>query len=102
MTVIGSGCSTNAYLIVEAEPWVWKYPRTAVRMMKLDLWGVHVRGDAWSRGRTTEDWNDAGLSCARFDIPESRKVIVGGGSHGGDPHYCFRIIRLDIVEADRT
>ena len=98
MTVIGSGCSNSAYLILEAEPLVWKYPRTAVRMMKGDLWGVHVRGDAWHQGRIKEDWNDAGLSSARFDIPESKKVIIGGGSHGADPHYCVRIIRIDVVD----
>ena len=67
-------------------------------MMKGDLWGVHVRGDAWHQGRIKEDWNDAGLSSARFDIPESKKVIIGGGSHGADPHYCVRIIRIDVVD----
>lgn len=97
VTVIGSGCSNQAYVILEAEPLVWKYPRTAVRMRKSNLWGAHVRGDAWHTG-VKEDWNDAGLSCARFDIPESRKVIVGGGSHGADPHYCIRTIRIDVKE----
>ena len=95
VSIIGSGCSTNSYVILEAEPIEWKYPRTSVRMMKSDLWGCHVRGDAWKRG-TVEDWNDAGMSSARFDIPESKKVILGGGSHGADPHYCFRIIRIEV------
>jgi len=96
VTVIGSGCSTQAYVIIEAEPLVWKYPRTAVRMIKRDLWGMHLRGDAWFAG-ITEDWNDAGLSSARFDLPQSRKVIIGGGSHGADPHYCVRIIRIEVA-----
>ena len=95
VTVIGSGCSTDAYVVLEAEPREWKFPRTAVRMRKSNLWGCHVRGDAWFGG-VKEDWNDAGLSSARFDIPESKKIIVGGGSHGADPHYCIRIIRVDV------
>ena len=95
VTVIGSGCSTQAYVVLEAEPLVWKYPRTAVRMIKRDLWGMHLRGDAWFAG-ITEDWNDAGLSSARFDLPESSKVIIGGGSHGADPHYCVRIVRVEV------
>jgi len=97
VTVIGSGCSNDAYVVLEAEPLVWKYPRTGVRMMKRNLWGMHVRGDAWHAG-IKEDWNDAGLSSARFDIPESKKVIIGGGSHGADPHYCIRMIRIDVKE----
>ncbi|MFH0965541.1 MAG: hypothetical protein V2A58_16195 [Planctomycetota bacterium] len=96
VTVIGSGCSNQAYVWLEAEPVEWKYPRTGVRMPKRDLWGMHIRYDAWQS--TDESWNDAGLSCARFDIPESRRVIVGGGSMGADPHYCVRIIRLDVKE----
>jgi hypothetical protein len=97
VTVIGSGCSNQSYVILEAEPLEWKYPRTAVRMRCSNLWGAHVRGDAWFAG-IKEDWNDAGLSSARFDLPESRKVIVGGGSHGADPHYCIRIIRVEVKE----
>ena len=46
VTVIGSGCSAQGYVVLEAEPLVWKYPRTAVRMMRQDLWGMHVRADA--------------------------------------------------------
>ena len=97
VTAIGSGCSTQAHIILEGEPLEWKYPRTAVRMVKRDLWGAHVRGDAWSAG-ITEMWNDAGLSSARFDIPECRKVILGGASLGGDPHYCFRLVRVSVKE----
>ena len=98
VTVIGSGCSNHGHVILEAEPLTWKYPRTAVRMKKNDLWGMHVRGDAWFKG-IMEDWNDAGLSSCRFDIPDSRKVIIGGGSQGGDAHYCFRIIRVETQQA---
>ena len=78
VTVVGSGCSHDAYVIMEAETVEWKFPRTAVRMRANNLHGVHVRGDAWNAG-VKEDWNDAGLSSARFDIPESRRVFVGGG-----------------------
>ena len=94
VTVIGSGCSNPGYVVLEAEPLVWKYPRTGIRMRRDNLWGMHLRWDAWVA--VGEDWNDAGLSSSRFDIPESKKIIVGGGSHGSDPHYCFRHIRLDI------
>lgn len=96
VTVIGSGCSNQSYVILEAEPLVWKYPRTAVRMRQQNMWGMHVRFDAWAA--VGENWNDAGLSSVRFDIPESRKVIIGGGSHGADPHYCIRIIRIEVKE----
>ena len=81
VTVIGSGCSANGYVILEAEPLEWKFPRTAVRMRANNLHGVHVRGDAWMAG-IREDWNDAGMNSARFDIPASRRVFVGGGSGG--------------------
>jgi len=96
VSVIGSGCSYHGYVMIEAEPIVWEYPRTAVRMKALDLYGMHVRGDAW--GAVAERWNDAGLSSARFEIPESRKVIIMGGSLGADPGYCFRIVRLDVKQ----
>jgi len=98
LTVIGSGCSTPSYVIVEAEPLEWKYPRTGVRMRQDDLRGIHVRGDAWMAG-VREDWNDASMSCARFDLPDCRKVIVGGGSQGSDPHYCIRLIRVEVKES---
>ena len=97
VSVIGSGCSNQANVWLEAEPVEWKYPRTGVRMMKRDLWGMHLRFDAWQS--TDESWNDAGLSSARFDLPECRKVIVGGGSMGADPHYCIRIVRIDVKES---
>jgi hypothetical protein len=97
VTVIGSGCCYMGYVQVEAEPLVWKYARSGVRLRRDDLRGMHVRGDAWAMG-ITENWNDAGLSCARFDLPESKRVIIGGGSMGADPHYCFRIIRIEVKE----
>jgi len=78
VTVIGSGCSGQGYVWLEAEPLEWKYPRTGVRMMTRDLWGIHLRYDGWAA--TDESWNDAGMSSARFDLPDCRKVIVGGGS----------------------
>lgn len=96
VSVIGSGCSSYGQVWLEAEPIEWKFPRTGVRMMKRDLWGMHIRYDAWRS--TDESWNDAGLSSARFDLPDSRKIIVGGSSQGADPHYCIRIIRVDVKE----
>lgn len=95
VTVIGSGCSNQSWVMLEAEPVEWKYPRTAVRCMARNLWGAHLRGDAFFAG-IMEDWNDAGLSSARFDIPESKRFYVGGGSSGADPHYCIRLIRVEV------
>lgn len=95
-TVIGSGCSGQGYVWLEAEPLEWKYPRTGVRMMKRDLWGIHLRYDGWAA--TDESWNDAGMSSARFDLPDCRKIIVGGGSMGADPHYCIRLVRIEVKE----
>jgi len=97
VSVIGSGCSSSGQIWLEAEPVEWKYPRTGVRMMKRDLWGIHIRYDAWRS--TDESWNDAGLSCARFELPDSKKIIVGGSSQGADPHYCVRLIRVDVKES---
>ena len=97
VSVIGSGCSSSAQIWLEAEPVEWKYPRTGVRMMKRDLWGIHIRYDAWRS--TDESWNDAGLSCARFELPDCRRIIVGGSSQGADPHYCVRLIRVDVKES---
>ena len=97
VTVIGSGCSCLGYVLLEAEPVEWKYPRTAVRMRRDNLWGMHVRGEAWFAG-VKENWNDAGMGSARFDLPDSRRVVVGGGSHGADPHYCIRLIRIEVKE----
>jgi hypothetical protein len=96
VTVIGSGCWTDSYVILDAEPIVWQYPRTGVRMRRHGLWGVLVRYDAWRH--VGERWNDAGVSSARFDVPDSKKVIVGGGSQRADPHYCIRTIRLEVRE----
>ena len=33
VVAIGSGCSTQAHVMLEGEPLEWKYPRTAVRMV---------------------------------------------------------------------
>lgn len=49
----------------------------------------------------------AGMSCAIFEIPPSKQVIVQGGSQAtgwrgdnfpGDCHYSFRTIRVDVCE----
>lgn len=48
----------------------------------------------------------AGMSCAVFEIPPSKQVIVQGGSQvtgwcsdnfPGDCHYSFRTIRVDVL-----
>ena len=49
----------------------------------------------------------AGMSCAVFEIPKSREVIIMGGSETtgwladnglGDNHYSFRTIRTTVAE----
>jgi len=106
VTIIGSACVSPGYVILEAEPMEWKYPRTGIKMLAQNLWGVHVvYGGVWSKGVDESQYhNFPGLSSAHFEIPESRKVTIKGGSravHGaagssGDAHYCFRIIRVIV------
>lgn len=119
VAVIGSACQSPGYVILHAEPVEWKYPRTAVKMKAENLWGQHVRYQAWRRG-VDEGWNGAGMSCAHFDIPDSRKVTVMGGSAldvlaapldgvgaidpwdsryaTPDGHYCVRLVRVTVKE----
>mgnify|MGYP001086816172 CR=1 FL=1 len=106
VTVIGSACAPPGYVMLHAEPLEWKYPRTGVRLMVDNLWGEHINAYPWFQG-VTEQWREAGLSSAHFEIPESRKVTIMGGSqavvggreieHGAnDGHYCVRIIRVTV------
>lgn len=57
-------------------------------------------------GITAANYPAAGMSCAVFEIPASRKVRIMGGSQtygwlgdkaAGDCHYSFRIIRTTIL-----
>ncbi len=115
VTVIGSACVPPGFVMLQAEPLEWKFPRSGVKMKIDNLWGQHLRGDTWRLGQD-EGWRDAGLSCADFHLPESSKVTLMGGSqldvglHGQfdwkgkenimpDPHYCFRVIRVTVKRA---
>jgi len=109
VSVIGSACTPPGYVMLHAEPLEWKYPRTGVRYMVENLWGEHINAYPWFSG-VTEQWREAGLSSAHFDIPESRKITIMGGSQtvvGGreiehgmhDGHYCVRIIRVTVKTA---
>jgi len=108
VTVIGSACTPPGFVMLNAEPLEWKYPRTGIKMKRENLWGQHVNVRLWNRG-VDEAWREAGMSSARFDIPPSRKVTIMGGSamdvgglagkpQGLDAHYCFRIIRVTVME----
>ena len=113
VVVIGSACVPPGYVILHAEPTVWQYPRTGVKMKVSNLWGQHVRGSLWGLG-LDESWEQAGLSSARFDLPDSSKVTIMGGSQNDvgmwqsrsrnridekpDAHYAFRIIRVTVRE----
>jgi len=109
VTVIGSACVPPGYVILHAEPSEWKYPRTGVKMKVDNLWGQHILGTTWFKGVDEGD-RHAGLSCAHFEIPESKRVTIMGGSQADvevigperkayfDGHYCFRIIRVTVKE----
>lgn len=58
-------------------------------------------------GRIDEGWRTAGLSCASFHLPDSKKVTLMAGSAleiaerdvnnmRHDAHYCVRIIRVTV------
>ncbi len=108
VTIIGSACTAPGFVMLNAEPIEWKYPRTGIKMKQENLWGQHVNAKLWRRG-VDEAWREAGLSSAHFDIPPSSKVTIMGGSamdvggmggarEGLDAHYCFRIIRVTVLE----
>ena len=114
VTVIGSACVPPGYVMLHAEPLVWQYPRTGIKMRASNLWGQHVRANLWNCG-VDEGWEQAGMSSVRFDIPDSRKItIMGGSAHDvgtwgtptttepdqmHDAHYNFRIIRVTMRES---
>ena len=104
--VIGSACVPPGFVEIFAEPLEWKFPRTGVKMKVEGLWGEHLRWHLIKAG-IDEGWRPAGLSCARFSLPESRKVtIIAGSQHDiadmdvvnmrHDAHYCIRIIRVTV------
>jgi hypothetical protein len=106
VTVIGSACAPPGFVLVFAEPLEWKYPRSGVKMRQDGLWGEHVRIEPWNKG-LDDGYRDAGLSCAGFEIPESKKVTLMAGSQmimdqrdlenvRHDAHYCLRIIRVTV------
>jgi hypothetical protein len=104
--VIGSACVPPGFVQIFAEPVEWKFPRTGVKMKVDSLWGEHLRWHLVKAG-IDEGWRTAGLSCARFSLPESRKVTIMAGSQHDvadldvknkrhDAHYCIRIVRVMI------
>lgn len=106
VTVIGSACAPPGFVLLFAEPLEWKYPRSGVKMRIDGLWGEHVRIEPWLKG-LDDGYRDAGMSCAMFEIPESKKVTIMSGSQmimdekdldnvRHDAHYCTRIIRVTV------
>ena len=107
VTVIGSSCSPPGTVLLHGEPIQWKYPRTGVKMKVQNLWGEHINGWPWREG-LTEDWREAGLSSAVFQIPECKKITLMGWSQmeigqaevdyglGHDGHYCVRSVRVTV------
>ena len=106
VTVIGSACVAPGFVLIQAEPVEWKFPRTGVKMKVDGLWGEHIRIEPWKRG-VHEGWSYAGLSSAHFELPESKKVTIMAGSSMDiaeidvknmrhDAHYAVRIIRVTV------
>jgi hypothetical protein len=106
VTVIGSACCPPGFILLQAEPVEWKYPRSGVKMRIDDLWGEHMRIEPWNKG-IDEGYRDAGMSCAVFELPDSKKVTIMAGSQMNidqldirnmrhDAHYDIRIIRVTV------
>jgi hypothetical protein len=106
--VIGSACAPPGFVLLHAEPVEWKYPRSGVKMRIENLWGEHIRIEPWTK-QIDDGYRDAGMSCAVFEIPESKKVTIMSGSQMNidqkdienmrhDAHYCTRIIRVTVKQ----
>jgi len=104
--VIGSACVPPGYVQIFAEPVEWKFPRTGIKMKVDNLWGDHLRLELIQHG-INEGWRSAGLSSARFSLPQCKKVTLMSGSQHDiadldvtnmrhDAHYCTRIIRVTV------
>lgn len=104
--VIGSACVPPGFIELFAEPVEWKFPRTGIKMKVDNLWGDHIRADLLKKG-VNEGWRTAGLSSARFGLPQCKKVTLMSGSQHDladidfknmrhDAHYCTRIIRVTV------
>lgn len=104
-----------------------------VRFRQNNLWGMHLRADQWmdemGQSDTYEELSadllkaypfmkgtkvkadysqfpSSGMSCAVFEIPKSKRIIITGGSESpvwtsdnapSDDHYSFRTIRTTVV-----
>ncbi len=104
--VIGSACVPPGFVELFAEPLEWKFPRTGIKMKVDNLWGDHIRAELLKKG-VNEGWRTAGLSCARFSLPQCKKITLMTGSQHDladvdfknmrhDAHYCTRIIRVTV------
>ena len=140
VVVVGSACTPPGYVTLEAEPCEgFRRPDEMVEVMPVrmrseNLWGMHLRYDQWAeehggrpfpesapawlkdRGRTvyrciTAEFPLAGMSCAVFEIPGSRKVRISGGcavagwtgdAAPSDNHYSFRVIRTTVAASARA
>ena len=108
-----------------------------LRFKQGDLWGFHARYDQWADNVDAKIAGDGyepipagmikrypgienhkvkqhyrevplmGMSCAVFEIPASKRVIITGGSEslpwpsdggGPDNHYSFRMFRVTVAD----
>jgi hypothetical protein len=116
VAVIGSACTPPGYVTLEAElvegqrrgdELIRSLP---VRFRADNLWGMHLRWDLVqaSPDVTYKQLPVAGMSCAVFEIPKSRKVWIKAGStipgwhednYPDDIHYAIRIVRTTVVSS---
>ena len=137
VVIIGSACTPPGYVTVDCEPdETFRRPDEVAEVMPVrfradNLWGMHLRFSQWARkspgsnslppallerlpsladyerNLSYRSFPLSGMSCAIFEIPASKKVLISGGSQiagwygdGGcdDAHYSFRMIRTTVVE----
>lgn len=112
VAVMGSACTPPGSVLLEAEP-VEGFRREAenraalpIRFRQDNLWGMHLRADLLKQGGTYQALPVAGMSCAVFEIPPSRRVrITGMGAipawtedgYPDDVHYSIRCIRTTVA-----
>ena len=66
--------------------------------------------EKWNVKAHYQEYPFTGMSCAVFEIPRSRRVIIQGGSEQAnwmtdnapnDDHYSFRTIRVTVAVPGR-
>ena len=115
VTVIGSGCKQNGYILCEYfkddEPLAEFDRKTeqgwnlqSMRRQRVgNLQGIHVGGgsfkaypESMAQSWVPDEESNVWENSVTFDIEQTRKIVLRGGS-GDNGHYSFRIIRTTVV-----